>query len=88
MDTIDLKNKTIFDFTNDEDLIAKITMGVSKSYYLSEMNDISRLQDIEELSVLIGDSNLQKIATQAKKKAWDEWDKKASQYYEEGVIID
>jgi|GEM_PF-2529569 len=62
MDYSDLKNKTIFDFTDDPDVINLITFEIDREKYLSNTTIGRRYFDFDTLADLIHNSVLEREA--------------------------
>ena len=62
LDYSDLKNKTIFDFTDDKKIIKEILLGDSRKKYLSDLTMFGRHHDFLELADLTKDRKLEREA--------------------------
>lgn len=85
---MDLKDKTIFDFTDDKKIIKKITGNTPKDYYIQNCHPLNKLVHLVELAFIINDMELKESAEKAWKKAQKEWDDKIEEGQQDGVIID
>ena len=85
---MDLQDKTIFDFTDDKEIIGKIIGNTPKDYYLQNCHPLNRLAHLVDLAFITNDTELKESAEKAWKKAQKEWDDKIEDGQQEGVIID
>lgn len=84
---MDLKDKTIFDFTDDKEIIETIT-NTPKDYYIQNCHPLNKLTDLVDLGSITNNTELKAAATKAWKKAQKEWDDKIEDGQQDGVIID
>ena len=89
-DYSNLKNKTIFDFTDDEELIKKVTgRDYSLDRYLYFVHYVNRMCDVITLAQLTGNKELENKACKTNKIIVKEWrDEAIRAYREHGLIID
>lgn len=85
---MDLKDKTIFDFTDDKEIIEKITGNTPKDYYIQNCHPLNKLAHLVDLAFITNDTELKESAEKAWKKAQKEWDDKIEDGQQDGVIID
>lgn len=60
LQSLDLRNKTFLDFTNDKKIINEIIGGDDACFFLDNIDDSSRIASYLEFAELTGDSNLAK----------------------------
>jgi hypothetical protein len=85
---MDLKDKTIFDFTDDKTIIKKITGGTPKDFYIQNCHPVNKLADIVDLAYLTNDTCLKAEAEKAWKNTQKEWDNTIEKGQQNGIIID
>ena len=85
---MDLKDKTIFDFTDDKTIIEKITGNTPKDFYIQNCHPVNKLADIVDLAYLTNDTELKTEAEKAWKNAQKEWDNTIEKGQQNGIIID
>ncbi len=85
---MDLENKTIFDFTDDKEIIGKITGNTPKDYYIQNCHPVNKLEDIIDYSNIINDSELKSEAEKAWKMEKKAWDDMIDDGQQDGIIID
>ena len=85
---MDLKDKTIFDFTDDKTIIKKITGNTPKDFYIQNCHPVNKLSDIVDLAILTNDTELKTEAEKAWKNAQKEWDNTIEKGQQNGIIID
>jgi hypothetical protein len=83
-----LRNKTIFDFTSNSEIIKKIIGKLSKDYYIKCCHFLNKLSDIENLAIMTNNPELQDAAAKEWKKARAEWDNMIENGQRDGIIID
>jgi len=90
MDYSDLRNKTIFDFTDDEALIKKITGYTSKDKYIDGVHHVNFMNDVIALAQVTGDKELEKQADKFRKIIDNEWQDELDRLEKEnpGVIFE
>jgi len=82
-----LSNKTIYDFTDDPEIIGKITGNVPKESYINSCHIINKITDIADYAYMIQDNELYKLATKALKIAQKDWDSIVANGLKDGIII-
>ena len=87
MDYTDLRNKTIFDFTNDTSLIEEITGCTSVDSYLRKYHFVNRMGSIIVFAKKTNDTELEKTARKAEREAHKQWDKLVAEYAKQGLLI-
>lgn len=85
---LDISNKTIYDFTDNPEIIGKITGNVPKVSYINTCHIINKMADIADYAYMIQDDELYKLATKALKIAKKEWDSIVADGLKDGIIID
>ena len=91
----DLRNKTIFDFTDDPKIIEEIVNfdpndEVRKMNYLDILNcaPTNIAGDILQCAKITNNQDLAKACELLIKKLWREWHKRCAEAQKEGIIID
>ena len=93
MKTKELKNKTVFDFSDYPAIIEEIT-GISikdsdsVEYYKKTCLPINKARDIEYLAYKIGDKQLEAAAASYAVKLEKKWDEESGKAMKKGYIID
>lgn len=85
---MDLKDKTIFDFTDDKAIIEKITGNTPKDFYIRNCHPLNKLSDLVDLAHLTNDTKLRTEAEKAWEKAQKESDDTIEKGQQDGIIID
>lgn len=93
MDYSDLKQKTVFDLTDNEDLIFKTTgrkTKEDKDDYIYLTHPVNRMRDIIRFCDLTGNKELEKLAQKALKIVTKEWHDSIERQEREnpGLIVD
>ena len=78
---MDLQDKTIFDFTDDKEIIGKITGNTPKDYYMQNCHQLNKLAHLVDLALITNDTKL-------KESAEKEWDNKIEDGQQASIIID
>ena len=74
MNYLELRDKTIFDFTDDEALISRITRHKSKDDYLYFYHRVNIMPDIVTFAQLTGNKELEQAASKMSKIIKKEWE--------------
>lgn len=85
---LDLRNKTIYDFTDNPEIIEEITGSVSKDFYIETCHIINKMAHIADFASLIQNDELYKLANKALKAVQKEWDSIVADGLKNGIIID
>lgn len=87
----DLIGKTVFDFCNDAEILAKVT-GFSDSLeskeYVKGFTPLCQAQLLSKLAEEINNKELGKAAEELEKELWAEWNKDCDEANKKGYIID
>lgn len=87
----DLKGKTVFDFCNDVEILAKVT-GFSKpsenKEYIENFSSLVHAQMLQKLAVEIHNEDLETAAAKLENELWKEWNTACDDASQEGCIID
>lgn len=84
----DLRNRTIFDFTDNDEIIKKIIGETPKDFYIKNSHPLSKLADIQDFAFLTDNKDLYKVVADERKKAESEWEQMRSDAQDEGLLID
>lgn len=85
---MDLKDKTIFDFTDDKEIIEKIAGNTPKDYYIRNCHPLNKLTDLIDLGSITNNTKLKESAEKEWKKAQKKWDDKIEESGQDNIIID
>lgn len=93
MDYKELIGKTIFDFTKDAALIERVTKvnpsdKEKVAFYKEHCHPIGKAEDIEELAEILNDKELRNAAKRLCNELWKDFDRRASEANEKGIIVD
>ncbi len=88
MDYKDLRNKTVFDFTDDDQVIKNIIGESPKDFYIRTCHHLNKLTDIQKLASLTNNEELYKAVSDEIVKAEAEWDDMCDAAQKNGLIID
>ena len=85
--------KTIFDFTKDAALIERVTKvnpsdKEKVAFYKGHCHEIGKAEDIEELAEILNDKELRNAAKRLLNELWKDFDRRASEANEKGIIVD
>lgn len=87
----DLKGKTVFDFCNDAEILAKVT-GFSEPLeskeYIKGFTPLCQAQLLSKLAEETNNKELGKAAEKLEKELWIEWDATCEEANSKGYIID
>lgn len=87
----DLRNKTVFDFCEDNAILAKVT-GFSNPLedkeYIKGCTPLVHAQMLQKLAMEIKDQELLNAAEKLEKVLWKEWDAECNEAQKKGLIID
>lgn len=84
----DLKGKTVFDFCNDAEILAKVTgfsAPLESKEYIEGCTPVVHAQMLQNLAIETKDNELYKAAKRYEDECWKE---QYSQSQEDGCIID
>lgn len=84
---MDLIKKTIFDFTDDKELIQQI-ISVPKDYYLECAHVVNKMNDIISFAILINNDVLKEEAEKAFKEVKRDWENTVKKGAKRGLIVD
>ena len=93
MDYKELIGKTIFDFTKDAALIERVTKvnpsdKEKVAFYKEHCHPIGKAEDIEELAEILNDKELRNAGKRLRNELWKDFDRRASEANEKGIIVD
>lgn len=93
MDYKELIGKTIFDFTKDAALIERVTKvnpsdKEKVAFYKGHCHEIGKAEDIEELAEILNDKELRNATKRLRNELWKDFDRRASEANEKGIIVD
>lgn len=85
---LDLRNKTIYDFADDPEIIGEITGNAPKDSYIERCHIINKMAHIADFAYMVQDDELYRLATKALKAVQKECDSIVSDGLKDGIIID
>lgn len=88
MDYKDLRNKTVFDFTDDSQVIKSIIGESPKDFYIRTCHPLNKLSDIQVLASLTNNEELYQAVSDEIVKAESEWDQMCDDAQSDGLLID
>lgn len=93
MDYKELIGKTIFDLTKDAAILERIAKvnpfdKEKVAFYKGHCHPIGKAEDIEELAEILNDKELRNAAKRLRNELWKDFDRRASEANEKGLIVD
>lgn len=88
MDYKDLRNKTVFDFTDDDQVIKNIIGESPKDFYIRTCHFLNKLTDIQVFASLTNNEELLKAVSAEIVEAEAEWDDMCDDAQNDGLLID
>lgn len=85
---LDLRDRTVYDFTDDFEIIKEIVGDTPEDFYIETCHIINKMADIVFFSELTCNDELYKLATKALKAVQKEWDSLVADSLKNGIIID
>lgn len=89
----ELISKTIFDLTKDTAILERIAKvnpfdKEKVAFYKEHCHPIGKAEDIEELAEILNDKELRNTAKRLRNELWKDFDRRASEANEKGLIVD
>lgn len=85
---MDIKNKTIFDFCKDQEIIKNVLGGDYSEFYHRSLPKTIIYNALADYACLIGNQDLWEAATREYKEAEKDFERMAAEAAKNGLLID